>query len=89
METEEVPVTSIIEGDVIKAPDSDDIWMKVGSVGQHIPQRREGSVPGNPDEFLTAHYFEGQWHRSDGTLIEGVGRFNYSDDTLVVRRVSE
>jgi hypothetical protein len=88
METEAVPVASIIEGDIIKAPDSDDMWMKVDSVNEHMPQRREGSMIGDPDEFLTAHYFEGHCHWSDGSPIDGVGKFDYRDDMLVVRRVS-
>ncbi len=44
-------------------------------------------MPGDPDEFLTAHAFGGNIHRTDGTPIEGSIEFNYADDLMVVRRL--
>ena len=40
-------------------------------------------MPGDPDEFLTAHAFGGNIHRTDGTPIEGSIEFNYAADVAV------
>ncbi|WP_157978308.1 MULTISPECIES: hypothetical protein [Nocardia] len=87
MQTESVPVASIEVGDVIRSHDSHDLWMTVKTTRSLLPEHREGTMPGDPDEFLTAHAFGGNIHRTDGTPIEGSIEFNYADDLMVVRRL--
>lgn len=71
-------------GDVIRSDDSD-VWLEVEEIGQHLPQRREGTAPGDDDESLTAHFFRG--HMIDSSGGRGDRHlFNYRDDLLITRR---